>query len=154
MSVLLVYEARKPFPSRWNYDPLVYVGQSLDALETMQECRVASKIANFARELLDSLQKQRNVSNTLSGPETTTEPLDLWSGIPQFNELFPDYIGQFEDYAELGMFDAEFSALDPGAGGSMGNLVGASIVSSHSTGLYPSPAMLRAEIHNMNFYPK
>lgn len=134
MSVLLVYEARKPFPSRWNCDPLLYVKQSLDALETMQECRVAGKIANFARELLDTLQKRRSGLGALHGPEptATTDPPNLWSGIPQFNELFPDYIGEFEDYAELGLFDRSFSALDPVAENTM--------LSPHKNGIYPSPA--------------
>jgi hypothetical protein len=136
MSVLLVYEARQPFPSRWNYDPLVYVEQSLDALETMQECKVASKIANFARELLDVLRKQRNGPGTFSGPEPAAmaEIPNLWSAMPQFNDIFPDYIGEFEDYAELGLFDPGFSALGPAVENSM--------VSPYNTGIYPSPAML------------
>jgi hypothetical protein len=77
----------------------------------MQECGVAVKIASFARELLDTMRKQRRGPDALTRPElaVTTDSMDLWSGIPQFNDLFPDYIGEFEDYAELGLFDQGFS---------------------------------------------
>jgi hypothetical protein len=136
MSVLLVYEAKKPFPSRWNYDPLLYVEQALDALETMQECKVATKIANFARELLDTLQKQRSGPKSMPKIDSavTTDLPDFWSGTPQFNELFPDYIGEFEDYAELSLFDQGFSSLD--------SLAEHSMLSSYNTAIYPSSSML------------
>lgn len=136
MSVLLVYEAKKPFPSRWNYDPLLYVEQSLDALETMQECKVAMKIANFARELLDTLRKQRSGPKSVSGNESavTTDLPDFWSGMPQFDELFPDYIGEFEGYVELSLFDQGFSSLGP--------VVEHSMVSPHNIAIYPSSSML------------
>lgn len=122
MSVLLIYEVKKPFPSRWNHDPLLYVEQSLEALETMQECRVAMKIANFARELLEKLQKKNGEPDGMSGNQSasTVDLPNLWSGIPEFNELFPDYIGEFEDYAELSLFDQGFFANNAEAENLMG----------------------------------
>lgn len=116
MSVLLVYELKKPFPSRWDYDLLLYIEQSLDALETMKECRVAMKTANFAREYLDKLRKQQGAPAVVRENDQTvmTDLSDLWSGIPAFNELFPDYIGEFEDYAELSLFDQAY--IDPNTG--------------------------------------
>lgn len=110
MSVLLVYELKRPFPSHGNYDLLLYIEQSLDALETMKECRVAMKTANFAREFLDKLRKQQDALNVVPENDQVmmTDLPDLWSGVPAFNELFPDYIGEFEDYAELSLFDQAF----------------------------------------------
>ncbi|KAE9962620.1 hypothetical protein BLS_000106 [Venturia inaequalis] len=110
MSVLLVYELKRPFPSHGNYDLLLYIEQSLDALETMKECRVAMKTANFAREFLDKLRKQQDALNVVPENDQAmmTDLPDLWSGVPAFNELFPDYIGEFEDYAELSLFDQAF----------------------------------------------
>lgn len=121
MSVLLVYELKKPFPSRWDYDLLLYIEQSLDALETMKECRVAMKTANFGREFLDKLRKQQSAINVLPENDQAmmTDLPDLWSGVPAFNELFPDYSGEFEDYAELSLFDQAFidpAFIDPNAG--------------------------------------
>lgn len=74
------------------------------------------KTANFAREFLDKLRKQQDAPNMVPGndqPMINDLP-DLWSGIPAFNELFPDYIGEFEDYAELSLFDQAF--MQPNTG--------------------------------------
>ncbi|QDS67984.1 hypothetical protein FKW77_009220 [Venturia effusa] len=117
MSVLLVYELKKPFPCRWDYDLLLYIEQSLDALETMKECRVALKTASFAREFLDKLRIQQSNAPSLVPDNDQAMMMDLpdlWSGVPAFNELFPDYIGDLEDYAELSLFDQAFIDPNPG----------------------------------------
>lgn len=117
MSVLLVYELKKPFPSRWDYDVLLYIEQSLAALEALKECRVAIKTANFGREFLDKLRSQQSAPTAVpeSDQMTLTDLPDLWSGVPSFDELFPDYTGNFEDYAELSLLDRAFIDTNTGA---------------------------------------
>ncbi|TID17494.1 putative c6 transcription protein [Venturia nashicola] len=117
MSVLLVYELRRPFASHWDYRLLLHIEQSLDVLETMKECKVAKKTANFAREFLHILRKQQSTSEILPGNDQAmmTDLPGPRSGVPAFNELFPDYIGELEDYAQLSLFDEAFIHPNTGA---------------------------------------
>jgi hypothetical protein len=113
MSVLLSHIAREPFPARANSQYLEYVDQSLEVLGAMEECHVASKIGDYAREFVAFLRKD---SNGLDPAINEQNPAAAQFGsFPEVNSFLSGCVPEFDmGFADFNFFDGNFATLHAG----------------------------------------
>jgi hypothetical protein len=125
MSVLLSHIAREPFPDRHNSQYLQYVDQSLEVLGAMEECHVASKIGDYAREFVTFL---RTDTTTIDPATKDQNPAAAqFGGFPEVNAFLSGYVADFDMNAtEFNFFDGNFAMLhagmEEGYGGGLENM--------------------------------
>jgi hypothetical protein len=112
MSVLLSHIAREPFPQRLNSQYFQYVDQSLEVLGAMEECHVASKIADYAREFVAFLRTNANNESVPGGQNPGT---NQFGGLPEVNSFLSGFVPDFDmGYSDFNFFDGSFATLHAG----------------------------------------
>jgi hypothetical protein len=113
MSVLLSHIAREPFPERQNSQYLQYVDQSLEVLGAMEECHVASKIGDYAREFVAFLRNDSNGVDPSANEQHTTS--SQFGGFPEINSFWSGCVPEFDmGFADSNFFDGNFAMLQAG----------------------------------------
>jgi hypothetical protein len=121
MSVLLSHIAREPFPERQNSQYLQYVDRSLEVLGAMEECHVASKIGDYAREFVAFLRTNANNFSSTAN-EHNMEP-NQFAAFPEVNAFLSGCVADFDMGAiDLNFFDGNFATLHAGIEESYGGL--------------------------------
>jgi hypothetical protein len=113
MSVLLAHIAREPYPARTNSEYLEYVDQSLEVLGAMEECHVARKISDYAREFVAFLRTDAVISDSAHN-DHHSQPTQF-TAFPDVNAFLSGYVAEFDmGYSEFNFFDGSFSTLHAG----------------------------------------
>jgi hypothetical protein len=110
VSVLLSHIARKPFPTRQDSEELGIVEQSLEILTVMEECTVARKIREYAREVVTLL---RSDSDATDPPQSHRYPAVAQStAFADFNNLLSAHGAELDhSFSGFNFYDGGFATL-------------------------------------------